>query len=532
MAARPSITGTRSGLEIVEEAVHLLRDAPLRVWALYLIGASPFCLAFTYFIADMSRSAFAAEQVIESSFWLALTFEWKQIWQAVLTSELYSILEGSRQPWKWHRIWRMATLQCAFQPLSLVILPLSLITVFPFPYSVGFFRNLTLYAGLGRETPIRLSRRFAGLWPSQAWTALSVFALLGLLLFVNYLATLATLPQLLKSFLGIENTVTRYSRWVLNSTVMTATAALVYLTLDALLDAVYVLRCFYGESIATGTDLRADLRRALWMVALLLCLAGCGVARGQQAPGANRATGDSIDKEKLRHSIDETVRRREFAWNSPKTAVERHESKFVGWVKSFWHSVGRFFEWLTEWVQKVFFPDDPATESGGGRGGGTKAVRWLLIALGIGFVLLIVYIFYRQRKALARRILARPVAATPVIDLQDDSVTADQLPEDSWYSLAREWVDKGDYRLALRAMYLGAISHLGRRDLVVIQRWKSGLDYSRELARRTRGTPQVAPAFSKAVHVFECGWYGRHTVDSATLDEFAAGFEEVRRDAK
>jgi len=528
MAARTPITGSRDGLEIIEEAVHILRLAPLRIWALYLIGGLPFCLAFTYFIADMSRSAFAADQVIESSFWLALTFEWKQVWQGVFTSEIYGLLEGSRTPWTWQRVWRMVALQCAIQPLSLVILPLAAITAFPFPYAVGLFRNLTLFAGLGREKPVRLARMHIGLWPAQAWVALSIFSLLALLLFVNYLATLAIVPQLLKSFFGIENTVTRYAEWVLNATVMTATASLVYLTLDALLDAVYVLRCFYGESIATGTDLRAGLRRALSIAAVLCCLLGVLGSLGLRAAPAAA----SIDEARLQHSIDETVHKREFTWNSPKTVTEREESKFTGWVKSFWKGVKRFFNWLVDWVQKTFFPEDNSTDSANGTGGSTKMIRWLLIALGVMFVLVIVYIFYRQRKASARRVQAKPATAVPVIDLKDESVTADQLPEDSWYSLAREWIDKGDFRLALRALYLAAISHLGQRELVTIARWKSGLDYSRELGRRTRATPAVAPAFAKTVRVFECGWYGKHEVDRNTLDEFSAGFEEVRRGAK
>ena len=526
MANRTSITGTRTGLEIVEEAVHLLRLAPLRIWALYLIGASPFCLAFTYFIADMSRSTFASEQIIESSFWLALSFQWKQSWQAVFASEIYGLVEGGRLPWAWPRISKLVALQCALQPLSLIVLPLSLLTVFPFPYSIALFRNLTLYAGLGRDKPITKARQHTGLWTAQAWTALSVFALLALLLFVNYLATLAIVPQLLKSFFGIENSVTRYSAWVLNWTVMSATAMLVYLSLDPLLDAVYVLRCFYGESIATGTDLRAGLRRALAMVALLICLAGAVPAQQVASPP------HSIDAKRLERSIDETVRRREFAWNSPKTAVERDESKFVGWVRGFWNTVKRVFTGIGKWIKEVFFPEDSQSESGTGKAGGTTVIRWLFIALGIGFVLMIVYIFYRQRIAQSRRVQARPVAATPVIDLRDESITADQLAEDGWYSLAREWIDKGDYRLALRALYLGAISHLGGRELVVIQRWKSGLDYSQELARRTRSTPEVAPAFSKALLLFECGWYGRHTVDRETLNQFSARFEEVRLRAK
>jgi hypothetical protein len=528
MAARTPITGTRNGLEIVEEAVHVLRLAPLRIWALYLIGAVPFCLAFTYFIADMSRSAFASEQVIESSFFIALAFEWKQVWQGVFTAEIYAELEGSHLPWTSPRIGRMIALQCALQPLSLIVLPLAALTAFPFAYAVGLFRNVTLFAGLGRDKPVRLARQHTALWPAQAWIALSVFALLALLLFINYLATLAIVPQLLKSFFGIENSVTRYSEWVLNATVMTATAALVYLTLDVLLDAVYVLRCFYGESIANGIDLRAGLRRAMATAAVLCCLIGMFEIRA--APAGQQPS--AIDQEKLQRSIDETVHRREFTWNSPKTVTEREESKFVGWVNSVWKSIKRFFNSVVDWIEKTFFPEDSLSGSASGEAGGTKMVRWLLIAFGTMFAVVILYIFYRQRKAAARRVHAKPAVAAPVIDLKDESVTADQLPEDSWYSLAHEWIGKGDFRLALRALYLGAISHLGQRELVTIERWKSGLDYSRELGRRTRATPQVAPAFSKIVRLFERGWYGRHTVDRSTLEEFTAGFEEVRRGAK
>ena len=523
-----SITATRSGLEIVEEAIHLLRGAPLRVWALFLVGAAPFCLAFTYFIADMSRSAFAAEQLIITSFGLALTFAWKQCWQAVFAAELYSLVEGSPLAWTRPRVWRMASTQCAIQPVSLLLLPLAAMTVFPFPAALGWFRNLTLYAGLGRDKPLRQARQYAGLWASQAWAVVLLFVLLGLLMFVNYLAALAIVPQLMKSFFGVENSVTQYAAWVLNGTVMTAVAVLVYLTLDPLLDAVYVLRCFYGESVATGTDLRAGLRRALSMVALLVCLCGSVTAQPQPLTAQPQP---GIDRQKLARAIDETVRRREFAWNAPKTQTEREEGKFAGWVRSFWTAVRHGFNSIWKWIQRIFFPEETLAEPGSQQPGGTTAIRWLLVALGAGFVVLILYIFERQRKAQTPRVIAKPLLAIPVIDLKDESLTADQLAEDGWYTLANECIARGDYRLALRALYLGAISYLGRRELVVIQRSKSGVDYGRELARRSRATPAVAAAFTRAVLIFESGWYGRHSVDREMLDRFTAGFEEVRRHA-
>ena len=114
----------------------------------------------------------------------------------------------------------------------------------------------------------------------------------------------------------------------------------------------------------------------------------------------------------------------------------------------------------------------------------------------------------------------------------DESLTADRLPESEWLALADEWMEKGDYRLALRAMYLGALNFLSARDLVSLRRWKSGLDYRRELARRARSKPDVPVAFTRGVAIFERGWYGRHAVDRAMAESLANGFNEMRSHAQ
>ena len=93
-------------------------------------------------------------------------------------------------------------------------------------------------------------------------------------------------------------------------------------------------------------------------------------------------------------------------------------------------------------------------------------------------------------------------------------------------------MEKGDYRLALRAMYLGALNFLSARDLVSLRRWKSGLDYRRELARRARSKPDVPVAFTRGVAIFERGWYGRHAVDRAMAESLANGFNEMRSHAQ
>ncbi len=134
--------------------------------------------------------------------------------------------------------------------------------------------------------------------------------------------------------------------------------------------------------------------------------------------------------------------------------------------------------------------------------------------------------------------MTKAVAVTTAasINLADESVTADQLPESQWLQLADELLTQGDFRLALRAMHLAGLNYLGERNLVSIRKWKTGLEYRRELDRRARAKSQVSlevsPVFSSNVDLFERGWYGRHPVDREMVDLFSARLSEIRNYAR
>src|SRR5205085_11741281 len=118
------------------------------------------------------------------------------------------------------------------------------------------------------------------------------------------------------------------------------------------------------------------------------------------------------------------------------------------------------------------------------------------------------------------------------LDLTDESVQADHIPESSWLALAEEWLGKGDCRLAMRALYLAGLNYLSGRKLISLGRWKTGLEYRRELERRARqnaaADPQIGPAFLESISIFERGWYGAHPVDRLDVESLAKGLEEVR----
>ena len=81
---------------------------------------------------------------------------------------------------------------------------------------------------------------------------------------------------------------------------------------------------------------------------------------------------------------------------------------------------------------------------------------WLVV---LALVVAAVAAFLAGRRKKAIRAQPVKLAAAP-IDIADESVTADQMPESSWLQLAEELLAKGDCRLALRALYLAGLNYL------------------------------------------------------------------------
>src|SRR5882672_1187857 len=130
----------RDAIEILEQAVNLLRSAPLRVVSIYLTGAIPFTLALLFFLSDMTRSPFAAEHLGIASLAVAVLYIWKNVWQGVFVERLHRVLSpGESRP---GMIGRLTMVQAALQPAGLVLM-------LPFPWLVAFFRNVALFAALG-----------------------------------------------------------------------------------------------------------------------------------------------------------------------------------------------------------------------------------------------------------------------------------------------------------------------------------------------------------------------------------------------
>jgi len=141
-------------------------------------------------------------------------------------------------------------------------------------------------------------------------------------------------------------------------------------------------------------------------------------------------------------------------------------------------------------------------------------------------VAVFIYRIWRDRRRSPAAVASEPIQTVP--DITDENVRADQLPEDGWTKLARELLERGEFRLAMRAFYLASLSHLAARNLISIARFKSNRDYERELRRRGHSFPDLLSVFGDNIFCFERIWYGMHEVNLDLVNQFASNVEKIK----
>lgn len=546
----------KPALDLVEEGVHLLRQAPPRLLLAYYVGTVPFVLGLLFFWANMSVGAYAARQCAPAALGMALLFVWMKCWQAGFAGGLRERFAGlSPEKWNWRRVVRVLVVQGTLQPFKLFLLPVALVSLVPFIWVLAFFENATVL-GDGRETGVRPALREAWrqawIWPWQNLFLVLLLLLAGLVVWLNAFILLASGPYLLKMLLGIESAFTRAGIWsVFNSTFLAATMALAYLVVDPLVKALYVLRCFYGQARYDGADLLAELAalrpvagKALALAVVLFLAFRPVTAVAEDAttapPPARTATADRVSPQDLDHAVQETLKHDKYSWRMPREKeaaspeeagwLATHLQKFGEWIGAGLKAIGKFISKVLRWIDELFTPRSRNTPSGGSNANWMPILRgfaYLLLALAVAALGVLLYRVWRQGGWRAPQLVRAEVLAAPP-DLTDENITASQLPEDGWLQLARELAGRGELRLALRALYLAGLAHLAARDFLSIARFKSNRDYQRELSRRARGNATLLGAFAENMGTFERVWYGPHEITPAGLQQFQGNLERIR----
>ena len=549
----------RTGIDLIEEAFHLLRSTPASVLLLYYIGAAPFVLGLLYFWSDMSQSAFAPGRLGPASLAMVLLYFWAKVWQSIFAQRLLS--RRSRSLAKTNEasramtprgIWQMLRAQAAIHATGLFLWPLALALLLPFGWVNAFYQSATVL-GVARDGTLRSLVRQA-LSQSRLWVVHNhVFLLVwkGFWIFVwlNWISAAMVLPFLARTFLGIESPFTKSPAAMLNSTFFAVVTALMYLSTDPLHKAVYVLRCFHGESLRSGRDLQAELNElnagrglarvaSIALGAALILFAGSPsitAAPNEISPSSEPFhQGPLLPAARLDRSITETLQQHEYSWRLPRSETKRDVGLIEGFIAGIGETIAQWTKtvgrWLSAALDKIANFIRPPVSIG------SPGMGWIVAVRTIGFVLLVVMVFFLVMYIFRlwlknRRTSNDGVMATPMpelLDLSDQSIGADQLPEDEWIKLGSDLLARGERRLAMRAYYLASLAHLAGRNLITLARHKSNYEYGRELRRRAHALPAVMQSFDENVTVFDRSWYGAHAIDEMILSRFESNVRRIK----
>ncbi|MCK5487535.1 MAG: hypothetical protein KAI86_15060, partial [Desulfobacterales bacterium] len=254
----------KSAILILEEAVHLLRKAPLFLLSGYYIGTLPFILGLFYFWADMSRSADAKSYHAVASLGIALLYIWMKCWHVVFAARVKMSISGQPVPrWSLHRMLTLVTTQTLIHATAFFILPLAALVAIPFGWCYAFYQNITAEAITELDDLKTLCQKAwfqAKLWPRQNHMLLAIIFIFGVVVFLNLAGAIYILPHLLKKYIGVESMFTLSGSHVINTTFWVVTIGISYLCMNPLVKTVYALRCFYGAALKSGDDLKTELK--------------------------------------------------------------------------------------------------------------------------------------------------------------------------------------------------------------------------------------------------------------------------------
>jgi hypothetical protein len=578
----------KSALDILEEAAHLLRAEPLML-APYYFGSLPFILGLLYFWTDMSIGANAWRHCPQAAWGLTLLFIWMKTWQSVYASRLLARIRNEGPPrWGLSRILRTAAVQTAIQPWSILILPVAFVLMVPFPQAFAFFQNATVI-GSGDDWEMRAaiqkSWRQATLWAKQnililwltspfllVFAAFFVFVLvpvsssfnpdvpvavlliiaallviplcpLGMITALNIGVAVFLLPWLLKTLFDLETIFSMSSAHIMNNTFFAVVCGLSYLCLDPLMKASYCLRCFYGESLHTGEDLKVALRlrsQSGVLVAFLLTLFLTLGAFGS-FPAESRGAG--IPAHQLDSAIESVIQYPEYTWRMPREKtpdIQRGHGAFREFLDSIIKPLRKGWNYIKKGLTKVWNfikdilsrirPSLPRLERPGA--GWTLLSKILIIIPLVCLMAVVVLLAWRAWKDRIPRTINASVSVQPTPDITREDLDAAALPEEGWLNLARELMDKGELRLALRALYLSTLAFLARRELITMAKYKSDREYELELRRRSHTRPDLAGVFRENRFLFENSWYGLHEVTPGIVERFSRNQESIRAHAQ
>jgi hypothetical protein len=144
-----------------------------------------------------------------------------------------------------------------------------------------------------------------------------------------------------------------------------------------------------------------------------------------------------------------------------------------------------------------------------------RAVLWILL---IGALLFVLYKVFLSDRGL----FASPTR-NKNLEVEEESLTDQGYIEPQ----LNEAIRNGNYRLAIRFLYLQSLSRLADKGWLQLSPDKTNYQYVRELAK-----PQLKQSFARITLHYEYAWYGDFTIAADVFEPVKQEFEQFQQSIK
>ncbi|NTX04258.1 DUF4129 domain-containing protein [Myxococcus sp. CA040A] len=180
----------------------------------------------------------------------------------------------------------------------------------------------------------------------------------------------------------------------------------------------------------------------------------------------------------------------------------------------------RFIDKLGEWLKEFFKRDEapaPVDVAPPAVTGGAVANVLVVMLVGLTVVVLGVVLMRALRKSRpSHREAGLEVSTLDATTLAGDPAHALSRPPEGWAQLADELAARGEYREAVRSLYLALLSRLHRDGAILYDVTLSNWDYLSQFKGRTEWKPR----FRELTLRFDFAWYGNTPVGQSGYQEF------------
>lgn len=180
--------------------------------------------------------------------------------------------------------------------------------------------------------------------------------------------------------------------------------------------------------------------------------------------------------------------------------------------ESWWDVLRR---WLAAWLDRLLPDSAPVSSTSGAAGRASDLITW---GIGIAGIIAIVLLLAYWLRGLIGGVVANA-------DADEEGDAAEDFPQTPAEARQRAAgaANEGNYRGAVRNLYLAALLTLERHGLVPADR---SLTNREVLARVDRAHP-LRPHLQPVVETFDAVWYGVHEPDAGAYAAYAHSIDEL-----